>query len=56
VIYALNPENYAKYTNYIMKNNFKKRMFENHLNQKFKHLNNKHLLTKKKTLIFRKIK
>jgi hypothetical protein len=49
VIYAINPKNYTKYTNYIMQNK-KRKKFKN---EKLKLLKCKDLLTKK-TLNFQK--
>ncbi len=55
MIYALNPKNYTKYTNYIMQN--KKSLKEHRKkirNQIFKFLYYKDLLIEKKNLILKK--
>jgi hypothetical protein len=47
VIYALNPKNYTKYTNYIMKKKKHRKKFKNQIK---KNLNLKKLLTEKKKI------
>jgi hypothetical protein len=53
MIYALNPKNHTKYTNYVMQK--KKKHRKKFRNQNLKLLNYKDLLTENKTLI-KKIK
>ncbi len=48
VIYALNPKNYIKYTNYIMQNKKFKKTQENIQRPNFKLLNYKDLLIERK--------
>jgi len=50
MIYALNPKNYTNYTNYIMQNNFFKRIEEKFRNQNLKVSNYIFFLTERKYL------
>jgi hypothetical protein len=53
VIYALNPKNYIKYTNYIMQNNLFFKHRKNNLNKSLNILNYKDLLAKKTIIILK---